>query len=45
MTGSERAEPADEDRRRALCPDCEPGAMPPFGKLHGQETFVDESLR
>lgn len=25
-------------------PDCEPGAMPPFGGLYGIRTWVDESL-
>lgn len=28
----------------ALYPDCEPGAMPPFGSLYGQSTFVDRNL-
>jgi Ala-tRNA(Pro) deacylase len=27
-----------------LYPDCEPGAMPPFGTLHGQRVFVDRTL-
>jgi Ala-tRNA(Pro) deacylase len=27
-----------------LFPDCEPGAMPPFGKLFGLAVFVDRSL-
>ncbi|MFQ5890215.1 MAG: aminoacyl-tRNA deacylase [Gemmatimonadota bacterium] len=43
--GSERVELADESEFRSLYPDCEPGAMPPFGNLYGQRTFVDESLR
>ncbi len=25
-------------------PDCEPGAMPPFGRLYGMPVFVDSSL-
>jgi len=25
-------------------PDCEPGAMPPFGKIYGMPVFVDRSL-
>jgi Ala-tRNA(Pro) deacylase len=29
---------------RALFPDCEPGAMPPFGPLYGQRVFVDAAL-
>ena len=27
-----------------LFPDCEPGAMPPFGNLYGMEVFVAETL-
>jgi Ala-tRNA(Pro) deacylase len=26
------------------CPDCEPGAIPPFGNRYGMLTLVDESL-
>lgn len=26
------------------CPDCEVGALPPFGRLYGMRTIVDESL-
>ena len=43
--GSDRIELAEEDDFQRLYPDCEPGAMPPFGNLYGQTTFVDESLR
>lgn len=25
-------------------PDCEPGAVPPFGSLYGMRTVIDESL-
>ena len=25
-------------------PDCDPGAMPPFGNLYGMEVYVEESL-
>jgi Ala-tRNA(Pro) deacylase len=35
---------AREPEFAALYPDCEPGAMPPFGKLYGQRVFVDRSL-
>jgi Ala-tRNA(Pro) deacylase len=34
---------ADDDLRR-LFPDCELGAMPPFGPLYGQPVFVDAML-
>ena len=35
---------AREDDLRRLFPDCEPGAMPPFGPLYGQQVFVDLAL-
>ena len=28
----------------SLCPDCEIGALPPFGSQYGLKTVVDESL-
>lgn len=43
--GAKEVELADEEAFRRLYPDCEPGAMPPFGHLYDQTTFVDESLR
>ena len=30
---------------QGLYPDCDLGAMPPFGELYGQRTFIDEMLR
>jgi Ala-tRNA(Pro) deacylase len=35
---------AREDELIELFPDCEEGAMPPFGPLYGQEVYVDVSL-
>jgi Ala-tRNA(Pro) deacylase len=35
---------ADESELRWLYPDCELGAMPPFGPLYRQAVFVDETL-
>jgi Ala-tRNA(Pro) deacylase len=35
---------ADEEELRRLYPDCEPGAMPPFGPAYGQAVFVDRTL-
>jgi Ala-tRNA(Pro) deacylase len=35
---------AQEDELRRLYPGCEPGAMPPFGPLYGQQVFVDAAL-
>ena len=43
-TGGERARFATEDEFRDLFPDCEVGAMPPFGNLYEMEVFVAESL-
>ena len=36
---------ADEEEIRAAFPDCELGAMPPFGHLYDMEVFVSEHLR
>jgi len=38
------AEVATEAEFRHLFPECETGAMPPFGNLYGMPVFVDESL-
>jgi Ala-tRNA(Pro) deacylase len=35
---------ATEDELRTLFPDCELGAMPPFGGLYGLTVYVDSSL-
>lgn len=35
---------ASEDEFTSLFPECEPGAMPPFGNLFGMEVIVDRSL-
>ena len=35
---------ATEDEFRGLFPDCELGAMPPFGNLFGMQVFVTEEL-
>ncbi|MGW8281817.1 MAG: aminoacyl-tRNA deacylase [Gemmatimonadota bacterium] len=45
MTGVDSVELATEGEMARLFPDCDMGAMPPFGKLYGQLTFVDEELR
>ncbi|MDT8435254.1 MAG: YbaK/EbsC family protein, partial [Gemmatimonadota bacterium] len=44
-TGAEKAELATESELARMFPDCDLGAMPPFGRLYGQSTFVDEVLR
>ncbi|HXR62571.1 MAG TPA: YbaK/EbsC family protein [Rudaea sp.] len=43
-TGAHDAGLACESEFRDLFPDCEVGAMPPFGNLYGIEVYVDESL-
>ncbi len=35
---------ATEREFRDMFPDCEPGAMPPFGNLYGMAVFVDRAL-
>ena len=44
ITGSEQVRFATEDEFKARFPDCEIGAMPPFGNLYGMEVFVSEAL-
>ncbi|MCG8517874.1 MAG: deacylase [Pseudomonadales bacterium] len=43
--GSDDISLATEDELRNAFPDCDVGAMPPFGNLYGMETFVSEHLR
>ncbi len=43
-SGAGRVELAREDDFVRLFPDCEVGAMPPFGNLYGVETFVADKL-
>lgn len=42
--GAERVEMATEAEMDRLFPDCERGAVPPFGSLYHLETWVDEAL-
>ena len=44
LTSARRAKLATEAEFRSHFPDCEVGAMPPFGNLYGMDVFVDESL-
>lgn len=44
VTGKEGIRLADEDEFVTLFPDCERGAMPPFGNLYGIEIYVDPDL-
>ena len=42
--GARSVEVASETQFRDRFPDCETGAMPPFGNLYGMDVFADESL-
>lgn len=42
--GAENAELASEEEFQRMFPDCEIGAMPPFGNLYGMEVFASETL-
>src|SRR5947199_4060514 len=42
--GAEEARLATEAEFKSLFPDCETGAMPPFGNLYGMEVYVSPSL-
>jgi Ala-tRNA(Pro) deacylase len=44
-TGRPALRLAHEKEFAGLFPDCEPGAMPPFGGLYGIRTYVDGCLR
>jgi Ala-tRNA(Pro) deacylase len=39
-----KVELASEEEFRGLCPDCELGAMPPFGHFYGLAVIVDQVL-
>lgn len=43
-TGAKQLDLAREDDLRKLFPDCETGAMPPFGNLYGMDVWVQEDL-
>lgn len=45
VTGAGQVALAEEAEFARFYPDCEAGAMPPFGTLYDQPTFVDEALR
>lgn len=42
--GEDRLDLASEEEMEKLFPDCERGAMPPFGSLYKLPTVVDENL-
>ena len=43
--GAQKISLASEKEFSSQFPDCEPGAMPPFGNLYGLKVYVDELLR
>lgn len=43
-TGAKAVELASEFEFKTRFPDCETGAMPPFGNLYGMTVFADEGL-
>ncbi len=44
LIGTDDVELATEKEFRTLFPDCEPGAMPPFGNLYDMDVYVAEQL-
>ncbi len=44
VTGAQRAELANETDFAAHFPECEAGAMPPFGNLYGMPVYLDDHL-
>jgi Ala-tRNA(Pro) deacylase len=44
LVGARSLRIAEEDEFTPLYPDCDAGAMPPFGTLYGQPVFVDQAL-
>ncbi len=44
VTGSDQVRFATEDKFKGRFPDCEIGAMPPFGNLYDMDVYMAESL-
>jgi Ala-tRNA(Pro) deacylase len=44
LVDADRVTLASEEEFKARFPDCEPGAMPPFGNLYGMEVYVAPNL-
>lgn len=45
LAGAKQARLASEDEFKLLFPDCEIGAMPPFGSLYSMRIYADEMIR
>ncbi len=44
LAGAQKVELASEQEFKELFPECEVGAMPPFGNLYGMEVYAARSL-
>ncbi len=44
LLDAQSAVAAHENEFKSRFPDCEPGAMPPFGNLYHMPTYIDEAL-
>lgn len=44
LAGAKKVELAPEQEFKELFPECEVGAMPPFGNLYGMEVYVAQEL-
>ena len=44
VANADNVELASEQEFKGMFPDCEAGAMPPFGNLYGMNVFVSEAL-
>ncbi len=44
FSGASKVELTNEQDFKDMFPECEVGAMPPFGNLYGMEVFVAETL-
>jgi Ala-tRNA(Pro) deacylase len=44
VSGANEVKLATEEEFKGQFPQCEVGAMPPFGNLYGMEVYVDEAL-
>jgi len=44
VTGSDQVKFASEEQFQSKFPECETGAMPPFGNLYGMEVYLAQSL-
>jgi Ala-tRNA(Pro) deacylase len=44
VSGATKVELATESEFKGMFPECEPGAMPPFGNLYGMDVYVGKIL-